>query len=83
MAAKRAGVRAGVERFGAERRIVAGPGLVIEQQNCAQAAHVAVDQLPSIVERGAEDGVLRLVGGERLVVDQEGAGHAGLDDEAT
>ncbi len=61
----------GAERFRAKCCIVGGPGLLVEQQNCAQTAHVAVDQLPAIVERGAEDGVLRFVGGKWLGMNDE------------
>ena len=71
-----------IERFGAERRIVAGPALVIEQQNCAQATHVAVDQLASVVERGAEDGVAGLTGHQWPVGDGQRACHSRLDDQA-
>jgi hypothetical protein len=71
-----------VERLGPERVVVLPPGGGVEQEDGAEAADVAVDELAAVVERRPQHGVAPLVRVERAVVDHEVAGHARLDHEA-
>ena len=71
-----------IEWLGTDCGVILGPATPVEEEQGAESADVAVDQLAAALERRTEDGVLSLRGGERTAVDLEGAGHAGLDYQA-
>jgi hypothetical protein len=75
------GSELGRERLGADRGAVPRPARRVEQEQLADAAHVAVHQLAPVVERSPEHGIAALIGRERTIVHDEGARHAGLHDE--
>ena len=67
------------QRLGTDARVVPGPPLGVEPEECAEAPHVTVDEGAAIIEGGPQDGVPGLLDVEGPVVDQQGAGHARLD----
>ena len=60
-AAEALGGEVGLERLGPDRRGVAPPRRRRRAAGACRAAHIVVDQLPPVVERGAQDRVAALV----------------------
>ena len=56
-------VNAGIERLGPDGPRRSGPSPLVEPEERAEPADVAIDELATVVESGAEDGVSGLLGG--------------------